>query len=121
MAVTGLSAGDVVNPGIGVARALRASGGVAALCGLGYGGFDAGDNDTELFESAERLDFPDSAAQFEEQVLAFHESSRLVRTPSASQVRQPIYRDSVRAWKKYEKQLSPLIDTLQAGYPAAAG
>ena len=72
------------------------------------------DTVADLEQQARRLlDF--LGLEFEEQVLAFHESSRLVRTPSASQVRQPIYRDSVRAWKKYEKQLSPLIDTLQAG------
>jgi hypothetical protein len=37
----------------------------------------------------------------------------LVRTPSASQVRQPIYKTSVHAWKKYEKHLGPLIKNLE--------
>jgi len=49
---------------------------------------------------------------FEEQVLEFHKTKRLVKTPSASQVRQPIYTDSVQAWKKYEKHLGPLIDNI---------
>lgn len=50
---------------------------------------------------------------FDERVLAFHESKRLVRTPSASQVRQPIYKDSVAAYKRYESHLKPLIDGLK--------
>ncbi len=49
---------------------------------------------------------------FESGVLDFYKTKRLVKTPSASQVRQPIYKDSVAAWKKYEKHLQPLIDTL---------
>ena len=46
--------------------------------------------------------------EFETEVLDFHSSKRLVRTPSASQVRQPIYQSSVAAWKRYAKQLAPL-------------
>jgi hypothetical protein len=38
-----------------------------------------------------------------------------VKTPSASQVRQPIYKDRLAAWKKYEKYLGPLIDNLDVG------
>ena len=49
---------------------------------------------------------------FEAAVLEFHKTRRLVKTPSASQVREPIYRDSVKAWKKFEKHLGPLIDNL---------
>ena len=51
--------------------------------------------------------------EFEEQVLEFHKTKRLVKTPSASQVRQPIYKDSVSAWKHYEKHLQPLVDSLK--------
>ena len=40
--------------------------------------------------------------------LAFHETKRSVRTPSASQVRQPIYTASIERWKRYETQLAPL-------------
>ena len=53
------------------------------------------------------LDLP-----FEPGVLAFHETERLVKTPSASQVRRPIYTESVAAWKRYEKHLGPLIEAL---------
>jgi tetratricopeptide (TPR) repeat protein len=50
---------------------------------------------------------------FEEDILRFYETERLVRTPSASQVRQPIYRESVESWKKYQRHLGPLIDSLK--------
>ena len=46
---------------------------------------------------------------FDENMLSFYKSKRQVRTPSASQVRQPIYKTSVSAWKKYETHLQPLI------------
>lgn len=45
-------------------------------------------------------------------VLSFHETSRSVRTASASQVRQPIYRSSVERWRPYEKELAPLFEAL---------
>jgi tetratricopeptide (TPR) repeat protein len=41
--------------------------------------------------------------------LAFHESKRTVRTASLSQVRQPVYKKSVRRWKNYEEPLGPLF------------
>jgi hypothetical protein len=53
------------------------------------------------------LDLP-----FEKSVLNFHESKDLVRTPSTSQVRNPIYKSAVDAWKKYEDHLGPLIESL---------
>lgn len=58
------------------------------------------------------LDLP-----FEQGVLDFYNTKRLVKTPSASQVRQPIYGDAVQAWKKYEKHLGPLIDLLNGNQP----
>jgi tetratricopeptide (TPR) repeat protein len=42
--------------------------------------------------------------------LRFYESERPVRTPSAEQVRQPIYDRSVGHWKHYERHLGELID-----------
>jgi hypothetical protein len=56
------------------------------------------------------LDFLD--LPFEESVLDFYKTKRLVKTPSASQVRQPIYGDAVQAWRKYEQHLGPLIEAL---------
>ncbi|MFQ5625191.1 MAG: sulfotransferase [Methyloligellaceae bacterium] len=40
--------------------------------------------------------------------LDFHNSKRGVRTASVSQVRKPIYKSSLAAWRKYEKHLAPL-------------
>ena len=49
--------------------------------------------------------------------LAFHESSRPVRTASVVQVRKPVYTSSVDRWRRYGTEIQPLIDAL--GYPAA--
>lgn len=46
--------------------------------------------------------------------LAFHETRRPVRTASATQVRQPLYRDAVGRWRRYKDHLAPLLQELQA-------
>ena len=45
---------------------------------------------------------------FEKECLEFYNSSRPVKTPSAEQVRQPIYKSGLNYWKNYEKHLKPL-------------
>ena len=45
----------------------------------------------------------------------FHKNKRAVRTASVSQVRQPIYRDSMKASTPYLEYLKPLIDILESG------
>ena len=45
---------------------------------------------------------------FEDNCLEFYKSSRPVKTPSAEQVRQPIYKSGLNYWKNYEDFLSPL-------------
>ena len=58
---------------------------------------------------------------FEEACLRFHENDRAVRTPSAEQVRQPIYKDALEQWRQYEPWLDPLREALGpvlAEYPA---
>jgi hypothetical protein len=45
-----------------------------------------------------------------------HLTQRAVRTASAAQVRQPIYRNALQRWRHYEAHLSPLLELLQ---PAA--
>lgn len=50
--------------------------------------------------------------EWDDRCLSFHETERQVRTASAAQVRQPIYGDSVKRWKKYEKYLAPLLENL---------
>jgi tetratricopeptide (TPR) repeat protein len=44
--------------------------------------------------------------------LSFHESTSAVRTFSRNQIRNAIYQSSVGRWKRYEKQLQPLIRAL---------
>lgn len=41
--------------------------------------------------------------------LTFYQSKRQVRTASFAQVRQPVYTSSVERWRRYERQLAPLI------------
>ena len=50
---------------------------------------------------------------WEDACLDFHRNERPVRTASAAQVRKPIYKDSVRRWKRYEDHLAPLLDALE--------
>ena len=40
--------------------------------------------------------------------LQFHENKRIVATASQSQVRRPIYQNSLARWRHYEKHLGPL-------------
>ncbi len=50
--------------------------------------------------------------EWEESCLHFERNSAPVATASAAQVRQPIYRDSLARWRRYERQLEPLIGRL---------
>jgi tetratricopeptide (TPR) repeat protein len=49
---------------------------------------------------------------FDAACLRFFESGRAVRTPSAEQVRQPIYRHGLDAWKHFAPWLGPLRNAL---------
>ncbi len=49
---------------------------------------------------------------FEPGCVEYHKSRRSVRTPSSEQVRQPIFRDGLDQWRKYEPWLGPLRDAL---------
>jgi tetratricopeptide (TPR) repeat protein len=85
------------------------------------------------FEAQARrlLDF--CGLPWQDACLRFYESERPVRTPSAEQVRQPIYDRSVGHWRHYERHLGELIEVIapirerylayEAGgrAPAAAG
>ena len=44
--------------------------------------------------------------------LRFHQLERVVRTPSAEQVRRPLNREGIGAWKPYSSWLDPLRDAL---------
>ena len=49
---------------------------------------------------------------FEVECLRFYENSRAVRTASAQQVRQPIFRDAIDQWRRYDAWLDPLKEAL---------
>ena len=49
---------------------------------------------------------------FERGCVDFHKTKRSVRTASAQQVRQPIYKSGVEHWRNYETWLEPLKDAL---------
>ena len=49
---------------------------------------------------------------FEPACIEFHKTKRAVRTPSSEQVRQPIFRDGLDQWKKFEPWLEPLRKAL---------
>jgi tetratricopeptide (TPR) repeat protein len=50
---------------------------------------------------------------FEERCLRFWETGRVVSTPSAEQVRRPIYRDALEQWRNFEPWLGPLKTALK--------
>ena len=49
---------------------------------------------------------------WDDRCIAFHRTGRPVRTASAVQVRQPLFRSSLERWRNYEAWLSPLLDEL---------
>jgi len=51
---------------------------------------------------------------WDEKCLSFHETEREVVTASSLQVKQPLYKGSVGAWKKYEKHLGPLKKIIES-------
>jgi len=57
-------------------------------------------------QTEDLLDF--CGLSWDDACLAFYRTKRRVTTASLAQVRQPIYKDSVELWKRYEKQLEPL-------------
>ncbi|MFL6689624.1 MAG: tetratricopeptide repeat-containing sulfotransferase family protein [Alphaproteobacteria bacterium] len=61
------------------------------------------DAETQIRRVLDYLGLP-----FEESCLHFHKTDRAVLTPSAEQVRQPIYTDALEHWRNYEKWLGPL-------------
>jgi tetratricopeptide (TPR) repeat protein len=57
---------------------------------------------------------------WEDACLRFHETDRPIRTPSAEQVRQPIYDRSIGFWRHYRDELGELIEVLQPILPRYA-
>ena len=50
---------------------------------------------------------------WDDRCLDFHKTERAVHTPSAEQVRQPVYKSGVEQWKHFEEFLEPLRRALQ--------
>ncbi len=65
----------------------------------------------ELEETARRL-CAFVRIPWDDRCLAFHENTRVVRTPSRWQVRQPLYGTSVGRWKRFADFLGPLLNNL---------
>ena len=49
---------------------------------------------------------------WDDRCIDFHRNTRPVRTASAVQVRQPLYRTSRQRWRKYEANIAPLLQAL---------
>jgi tetratricopeptide (TPR) repeat protein len=52
---------------------------------------------------------------WDDNCLAFHKTERPVRTASATQVRQPIYKSAIGRWRVYEEHLGELLRGLDVG------
>jgi hypothetical protein len=65
------------------------------------------DTETEIRRMLDYCGLP-----FEERCMRFWETDRAVLTPSAEQVRRPIFRDALEQWRNYEPWLGPLRDAL---------
>lgn len=50
---------------------------------------------------------------WDDRCLHFHQTDRPVKTASAVQVRQPLFRDSLGRWRRYEAELAPLLRELR--------
>ena len=49
---------------------------------------------------------------WDENCLRFYETERGIRSASITQVRQPLYKTSMKKWMKYKKHLGPLVESL---------
>ena len=49
---------------------------------------------------------------FEEECLKFYENKSPIKTMSATQARQKIYKTSIKSYKKYEEKLTDLLNNL---------
>ena len=60
------------------------------------------------------LDYCD--LDFEDDCINFFNNKRVVDTASSLQVREKLYTSSVNRWRNYQKQLLPLIKTINKDY-----
>ena len=67
---------------------------------------------TADFEAEARKVIDFIGLPWDDACLKFHEAGRTVRTFSRQQVRSPVYKSSVERWRRYEKELQPLVRAL---------
>ena len=67
-------------------------------------------NNQEL-ESRKLLDF--CGLNWDKNCLTFYKNKRGIITASFAQARKPIYKNSVKSWQRYEKELSSLFEILK--------
>jgi tetratricopeptide (TPR) repeat protein len=72
---------------------------------------------TEDLEGSARALIKHTGLEWDPACLAFHKSSRPVKTASVAQVRRPIYTTSVERWRRYGDRLQPLLDALNFPRP----
>lgn len=72
---------------------------------------------TENQEAETRALIAHCGLDFEPACLDFYATERIVRTASARQVRQKMYRGSSEAWRAYEAHLSPMLEILAGPLP----
>ena len=70
------------------------------------------DTESELHKCLSYLELP-----YDDACLSFHEHPRLVATPSAVQVRRPVYTHALGHWRRYDEWLAPLREAL-SGFDA---
>jgi len=112
VAVSGVGTLDVVNAGLGVARALRNAPGIAKVYGLGYGTYDSGLYRPELFDMAFRMaasDDPEALYDRLEQIHAQHPIDVVVPTLDGEIPRYIEIEDRLSALG-----ISTLLPTLEA-------
>jgi tetratricopeptide (TPR) repeat protein len=68
-----------------------------------------GDQEAQTRRLLQHCALPWSAA-----CLSFHENASAVATPSATQVRQPLYRTALGRWRLYERYLQPIREYFES-------
>ena len=72
VAITGISTFNMINPGLGVARALRLAPEVRRVYGLNYGAFDSGSFQANLFDQAFRLPISEEPEELLRKIREIH-------------------------------------------------
>ena len=62
----------------------------------------------------EMLDFLE--LEWQDSCMKFYENKRTVSTPSYIQVRQPLYKSSMKRWKHYEDHIEDLKKSINKDY-----